>query len=285
MNLNEDHIALAAEYVLGTLDLAEREEAERLMAENADFAALVRKWEGRLGELHALVAEINPPEYIWERIRAAIAVATQDGALVLPHIEDPPQADVSQPVSGDGASSASIIDLTSRMQRWRNVASLTGALAASLAAVVVLGALKPEMLPASLRPAPRIEVVKVETPAAGPAQFVAVLQRDANAPAFIMTVDVASRSFTVRRVSAEPEQGKSYELWLVSEKFPAPRSLGVIGDKNFTIGPKLASYDAETINNATYAVSIEPEGGSPTGVATGPIVYTGKLVETLPAAK
>jgi anti-sigma-K factor RskA len=27
---------------------------------------------------------------------------------------------------------------------------------------------------------------------------------------------------------------------------------------------------------------VEPEGGSPTGVATGPIVFTGKLIETVP---
>jgi hypothetical protein len=31
-------------------------------------------------------------------------------------------------------------------------------------------------------------------------------------------------------------------------------------------------------------VTVEPEGGSPTGVATGPIVFTGKLVESVPPA-
>jgi anti-sigma-K factor RskA len=33
---------------------------------------------------------------------------------------------------------------------------------------------------------------------------------------------------------------------------------------------------------ATYAVTVEPPGGSPTGVATGPIVYVGKLIEAVP---
>jgi len=32
------------------------------------------------------------------------------------------------------------------------------------------------------------------------------------------------------------------------------------------------------------AVTLEPEGGSPTGVATGPIVFTGKLIEAVPPA-
>jgi anti-sigma-K factor RskA len=44
----------------------------------------------------------------------------------------------------------------------------------------------------------------------------------------------------------------------------------------------LESYDTDIVNEATYAVTIEPEGGSPTGVATGPIVFTGKLIEAVP---
>jgi anti-sigma-K factor RskA len=85
---------------------------------------------------------------------------------------------------------------------------------------------------------------------------------------------------------AQPEQGKSFELWLVSDKYPQPRSLGVIGSADFTIQPALASYDPETINSAYYAVTVEPEGGSPTGIATGPIVYTGRLIEAVrPTAK
>jgi anti-sigma-K factor RskA len=31
-------------------------------------------------------------------------------------------------------------------------------------------------------------------------------------------------------------------------------------------------------------VSVEPTGGSPTGAPTGPVVFTGKLVQTTPAA-
>jgi anti-sigma-K factor RskA len=61
-----------------------------------------------------------------------------------------------------------------------------------------------------------------------------------------------------------------------------PRSLGVVGGNDFTMRPVLSSYDPEVVNQATYAVTVEPEGGSPTGIATGPIVFTGKLVETVP---
>ena len=73
---------------------------------------------------------------------------------------------------------------------------------------------------------------------------------------------------TVRKVGATPEPGKSYELWLVSDKLQRPRSLGVIGGNDFTSRPALASYDTDTVNKATYAVTVEPEGGSPTGIVS-----------------
>jgi anti-sigma-K factor RskA len=129
-----------------------------------------------------------------------------------------------------------------------------------------------------------VEVKAPPTPAPPSGQFVAVLQKDGGSPAFILTVDAATRNFTVRRVGASPEPGKSYELWIVSDKLQRPRSLGVIGGNEFTTRPVLSGYDPEVVNQATYAVTVEPPGGSPTGVATGPIVFTGKLVETVPPA-
>ncbi len=56
----------------------------------------------------------------------------------------------------------------------------------------------------------------------------------------------------------------------------------VIGGADFTVRPSTTSYDADLISKATYAVTLEPEGGSSTGIPTGPIVYTGKLIETVP---
>jgi anti-sigma-K factor RskA len=47
--------ALAAEYVLGTLSADEREHAEALLTLDPGFAASVRMWERRLGELNVMV--------------------------------------------------------------------------------------------------------------------------------------------------------------------------------------------------------------------------------------
>src|SRR6516225_402018 len=58
---DDDHDALAAEYVLGTLPAAEREQAEALLARDAGFAETVRLWEHRLGELNVMVEAVEPP--------------------------------------------------------------------------------------------------------------------------------------------------------------------------------------------------------------------------------
>lgn len=337
MNYSEDHIALAAEYALGTLDADERALVETMMIVDHGFMEVVDAWDRKLSPLHQMVAPIEPPPHLWDNISAALGLGKKiepvaEPAPVVPTPEPqefkaapesaPDQFDyvkvTPQPVE-DSTSVNAAVDQTGSDQVPDRAAEITAtaadivvepvaaqptnivplhdrkrsgstfgwvmtAVAASLAGVVWLQAYRPELLPENLRVKPKVQVVEVPAPAAPlPAQFVAVLQQNAAAPAFILTVDTATKNFTVRRVGATPEPGKSYELWLVSDKLQRPRSLGVIGGSDFTIRPSLAAYDNDTINRATYAVTIEPEGGSPTGVATGPIVYTGKLVESVPA--
>jgi anti-sigma-K factor RskA len=73
MAYSEDHIALAAEYALGTLDADERAQAETMMAVDAEFAAVVHAWEYRLGALNQMVGAIEPRPTVWENIKAEIA--------------------------------------------------------------------------------------------------------------------------------------------------------------------------------------------------------------------
>ena len=46
----------------------------------------------------------------------------------------------------------------------------------------------------------------------------------------------------------------------------------------------LADYDAGMINSALFAVTVEQAGGSPDGKPHSAPVFTGKLIETVPAA-
>ena len=106
--------------------------------------------------------------------------------------------------------------------------------------------------------------------------YVAVLQSGGPDPAFVASIDLAQGTVSVRRLTAPPEPGKSFELWAVGGGREKPESLGVIDASLKMPAQRLGRFDPDTI----FAISLEPEGGSPTGQATGPVLYTGKLVAT-----
>ncbi len=283
MPYSEDHIALAAEYALGTLDADERAQVETMMSVDKDFAAIVDAWEDKLSVLNQMVGSVEPRAEVWDKIKEAVGHSEPQAPLVLPQAPPVVVPEVKEPA--EVVDTSNVIQLSAQARRWRNVASFTTAIAAALVAMIAVGVYQPDLLPDGVRPKPRVQVVEVRTPAvaaASSAQYVAVLQKEGGAPAFILTVDGATRNFTVRKVGAAPEPGKSYELWLISDKLQRPRSLGVIGGGDFTARPVLSSYDNDTINTATYAVTVEQAGGSPDGNPHSAPVFTGKLIEAVP---
>src|ERR1700730_10348337 len=102
MAYSEDHIALAAEYALGTLDADERAQVETMMSVDKDFTAMVRAWEYRLGVLNQMVGSVEPRPEVWDKIRTAVGLAEPQAALVLP--EAPP------PVATEFADLAAAVD-------------------------------------------------------------------------------------------------------------------------------------------------------------------------------
>lgn len=228
----QDIEALAAEYVLGTLDEAARNAVAARRRREPRLHQAINAWEQRLSPLSLLVKPVVPPPQLFDKLM--------------------------QRIEGGNPDEAKVIDLTRKLQRWRRMAVTASALAASL--LVFIG-------------------VRVLTMGAQPQQFVAVLQQSDTSPAFLVSVDLQTRELTVRAVAAQAQPGKSYELWLVNNQLGAPRSLGVVNTQGVSVRPALARYDAAVVRDATYAISLEPEGGSPTGSPTGPVLYTGKLLE------
>jgi anti-sigma-K factor RskA len=286
MAYSEDHIALAAEYALGTLDADERAQAETMMSVDKDFTAMVAAWEQKLAALNQMVGSVEPRPLVWDNIKTAIGLSEPQAPIMLPQA---PASTVAAVITepAEAVDTSNVIQMSGRIRRWRSVATFATALAAALVAMLAVQVFQPDLLPESIRPRPRTQMVEVKTPStpvAPSAQYVAVLQKDGGSPAFILTVDGATRNFTVRKVGAAAEPGKSFELWLISDKLAQPRSLGVIGSGDFTARPVLASYDASTVNGATYAVTVEQAGGSPDGKPTSPPIFTGKLIESVPPA-
>lgn len=76
-----------------------------------------------------------------------------------------------------------------------------------------------------------------------------------------------------------PQAGKSFELWALPDNGAAPVSLGLMPnsgrlDRDLTEAQRLALRGASKM-----AVSLEPEGGSRTGLPTGPVLYVGDRIK------
>jgi anti-sigma-K factor RskA len=243
MTATPDDDFAAAEYVLGTLDPSERATLAARRMRESDLDQAIRAWEARLAPLGEAAPAIEPPGDYLAAIEARIRAAASAGAL---------------PASAPAAD-LPVIALRRSVARWR-----AAAIAASLvAAFLAVGF-----------------AVRETTREAAPREYVAILQKDAASPAFQVTVNLDTRELTVRPVAAQAPPGKSYELWIIDAKLGAPRSLGVVGDRGRAAS--LSAYDPAVVQNATYAVTIEPPGGSPSGQPSGPPVFVGKLISIAP---
>ena len=230
----DDIDGLAGEYVLGTLDAAERAAVAARRLREPLLNTAIQDWERRLSPLVEAIAPVTPPTGILAKIEARIS-----------GVDVPP------------AGSATILDLKRRVSRWRTATVVASALAASLAMAIGVREFAPKPPSKNL---------------------VAVLQKDAASPAFLVSVDIDNRVMTVRPVAAKHEAGKSFELWIIHDSLGAPKSLGVVDEPGAMKKPQLAAFKPDVIEGSTYAVTLEPEGGSPSGAPTGPVVFSGKLL-------
>jgi anti-sigma-K factor RskA len=71
--------------------------------------------------------------------------------------------------------------------------------------------------------------------------------------------------------------GRSLELWALPRS-KAPRSLGVVASADKAVLRLRGDADRALGDVTMLAVSLEPAGGSPSGLPTGPILYSGPCV-------
>ena len=228
MAVDRDELeALAAEYVLGTLDADERRAAEARLTADAEFRSAVAAWEEHLQPLADTAPPAAPPAGAFGRILARIDAT---------------------PAASTGPTE-NVVALHRSVRRWQVAAFLAAAAAVVLAVFVAVDRTSP---------------VRTE--------YVAMLTPDGGTPAFVLTVDTASNTLSIRRVvDAAPASGRSYELWAV-EAGEQPVSMGVVDTVSYT---RELPYAPDGL---VFAISDEPAGGSPTGLVTGPVIFSGPLV-------
>lgn len=153
-----------------------------------------------------------------------------------------------------------VTDLTRRLRRWRLGAIGASALAAGLALALGLGLGLGRFLPVD--------------PEAG--QYVAVVNRGGELPALVVRVDTRRGLAEIRSVAMDMPREKSLELWYIADG-ATPRSLGLVEAGRASMPMPNVVRDAAGLDKAVLAVTVEPTGGAPGGIPTGPVVYSGKL--------
>jgi anti-sigma-K factor RskA len=135
---------------------------------------------------------------------------------------------------------------------WRGLSFAAGALAAAcLAGLIYLGAFTQQQA------------------------LVATIEGGGNRQ-FVATIDTRRGTVAVVPAAFSADATRVPELWLIPPD-GRPRSVGLLRPDQsvtLTLSPELAALAKD---NAVLAVSLEPPGGSTTGLPTGPVIATGKL--------
>ncbi|GBE44510.1 MAG TPA: hypothetical protein ENH05_09635 [Rhizobiales bacterium] len=238
---------LASEYALGILDSGERAEAERLRASDAAFARMVSEWEQRLAPLAEAVAPVPPSASAWSKIEAALAS---------------PGAAADQPLS---ELAGQLAQMKRAIAAWRFATLATAAAAIALAFVWIGG------LESPFGKAPPAE------------RYVAMLQSDQGKTGFVITMDMKGKQFAIRPVAGKAPPSKSYELWAIMKDDKPPMTLGLVGTDAYAMMDAPAEIDQRELEKGVQlAISLEPEGGAPSGKSMGPIMFAGLLIKQTP---
>ena len=239
---DEERDLTAAEYVLRLLDGEALLAARGRLTSDPAFASAVEAWERRLAPMFDGFEDVPPPAELWGRIADAIG---PEGTRAVDNI----------------------VQLRRRERLWKGYGATMTALAAGLALVLGLRVAQPD----APVPQPRQAAPVAEAPA-----LVAALATKGGEATLSVTVSADRRSVLVTPTRMAAVSGHSHELWLIPAS-GTPVSLGVIAPGTPRRHSVPAGLVAEVKAETALAVSVEPEGGSPTGQPTGPVVASAPL--------
>lgn len=240
-----ERTAEAGEYVLGTLNAAERQAFEAAMARDEGLRREAYAWQDRLLGLTRRLQPVAVSPELWARIAARLS-------------------GVSQVVATPARSGAANDALWSSVQFWRWLSG--GAVAAAMVMSVLL-------VRTLVAPPAGVEQAQVEAP-----RYLAVLQSPDNAATGWIVETVGTDAIRLVQVGegATIPAGKTMQFWTKPEGAQGPTSLGLVKPGQVVVVPKgqLPGLADRTL----FELTLEPEGGSPYNKPSGPILFVGKAV-------
>lgn len=248
---------LAAEHVLGLLDDADAARAEMLAQTDDAFIAAIERWRLRFAELDVTAPPHPPSPDLLARISATLDDAVPQTApqaaepqaaepQAAPHTAAKPRASV-----GRGATPGWIERLWESLGFWR-VTGFAGAAATLLLAIgIAFG-------PFARTPQP---------------QMVAVLMGPQGEPAAVVNAFADGTADLIPLRSISVPEGRVLEVWTLWDPARGPVSIGLTGESR-RIRLDLKNLP-RTAPNQLFEITLEPQGGSPIGRPTGPILMKG----------
>jgi anti-sigma-K factor RskA len=226
---------LAMDHALGLSEGAEQERAERLAQTDTEFAGLLRYWRERMGELDRTAPERTAVALKWDTIEQALDA--QDS------VQQRPVASPSQP--------GLLTGIWESLGFWR-----PAGLAAGFAALILAFGLGQQLLRPPTQPV-----------------YVAVLQTgDGRAAAVVNAFADGTVTLVPLETIGVPE-GRILEVWTLQTRERGPVSIGRM-DRARSLKLDLKSLSRPDSGHL-FEITVEPQGGSPTGRPTGPILMKG----------
>jgi anti-sigma-K factor RskA len=295
---------LAAEYALGTLRGPARRRFERLLSGDARLRDLAEDWELRLNLLAESTPAVAPPARVWEQIaqrvgpetaptrerfldwlwgnlgfwRGASLLAAGAAALAIYVAQRPPDLGQQQIAALDERLAGIETKLADVQSAEREIAALDERLVRIESATQGLAETRSEI--AAL--VDRLTGIESRLDATVPVlSHVAVLIDKYSRPMMTADLDVADGRLVLRLKIKPPRDftGKTLEVWLMPPG-GTPRSLGLLpsAEGGTTVALNLPHDTAEALATSELAVSLEPSGGSATGLPTGPVLFSGAVL-------
>jgi anti-sigma-K factor RskA len=106
-------------------------------------------------------------------------------------------------------------------------------------------------------------------------ELVAALEAEGTNVKFLAFYDSTTGALRLTGLSGEAGPNQDFELWAIQGENAAPVSMGVIEAKTHNVLTMTPQVAEDWGAGSMLAISVEPEGGSPTSGPTGPIVAQG----------
>ena len=240
MTLTDPHMldVLAREFVLGTMSRRARRQFSRLVDEDERVAARVYALEEDLHPLAWSLSPVEPSELVWRRIEKQAGLGEHRTSAHGPTTS-------RWPLAAAAMFAVVLISTFGWWQEWRQ---------------------PPERIIETVNVLyPTDPAVGVVTDATGNNLWVARIYPD------------LQRADVVVANNPDPQPANDYELWVLRDD-GVPVSIGLLPQSG-EVELALTANAIDAIGRGdVLAVSLEPLGGSPADVPTGPVLYTAALL-------